>query len=81
MRLLHKLYALVTGYFWIPCPHCGEMFGGHEWRLYDNRRDTIPASPGGNSLSGTAICPACTRAGVGDRAWGAYPIRLEVSGQ
>ena len=30
-RLLHKLYANFFGYFWLPCPLCGEMFGGHEW--------------------------------------------------
>jgi len=30
MRLLHKIYASFFGYFWIPCPLCGEMFGGHE---------------------------------------------------
>jgi len=30
MRLLHKLYAKIFGYFWLPCPVCGKMFGGHE---------------------------------------------------
>ena len=30
MRALHKLYARVFGYFWKPCPMCGQMFGGHE---------------------------------------------------
>lgn len=31
-RWIHKLYAYVMGYFWLPCPspRCGEMFGGHE---------------------------------------------------
>ncbi len=31
-RWLNHIYAVVTGYFWAPCPLCGEMFGGHEWR-------------------------------------------------
>ena len=31
-RFLHKLYANINGYFWLPCPICGEMFGGHEWK-------------------------------------------------
>ena len=30
MRLLHRLYARFFGYFWLPCPACGKMFGGHE---------------------------------------------------
>lgn len=29
-RWFHKLYAHIAGYFWIPCPICGQMFGGHE---------------------------------------------------
>ena len=29
-RWMHKMYAKVFGYFWLPCPICGEYFGGHE---------------------------------------------------
>lgn len=29
-RLFNKLYANLFGYFWLPCPSCGQMFGGHE---------------------------------------------------
>lgn len=29
-RWVHRLYAWTSGYFWLPCPICGEMFGGHE---------------------------------------------------
>jgi hypothetical protein len=29
-RIYHRLYALVHGYFWLPCPICGKKFGGHE---------------------------------------------------
>lgn len=29
-RFLHRFYAWAFGYFWLPCPVCGEMFGGHE---------------------------------------------------
>ena len=29
-RLLHELYARACGYFWLACPVCGRMFGGHE---------------------------------------------------
>jgi C4-type Zn-finger protein len=30
MRYLHRLYAHLFGYFWLPCPVCGKEFGGHE---------------------------------------------------
>ena len=30
-RLLNKVYARLRGHFWLPCPICGQMFGGHEW--------------------------------------------------
>lgn len=31
-RWLAHLYATAFGFFWIPCPLCGEMFGGQEVR-------------------------------------------------
>ena len=27
---VEHLKAIVGGYFWLPCPNCGSMFGGHE---------------------------------------------------
>lgn len=30
MKLYHYLRALLSGYFWLPCPRCGQMFGGHQ---------------------------------------------------
>ena len=30
-RWLQKIRAFLGGYFWRPCPLCGEYFGGHEW--------------------------------------------------
>jgi hypothetical protein len=29
-RFFHRLYAYLFGYFWLPCPICGQRFGGHE---------------------------------------------------
>ena len=29
-RWMHRLWAAIAGYFWLPCPRCGRMFGGHE---------------------------------------------------
>lgn len=30
MRKLSRLYAWIFGYFWLACPRCDKMFGGHE---------------------------------------------------
>jgi hypothetical protein len=71
-RRAHQLYAWLAGWFWTPCPLCGAKFGGHEWRDIDGKPSVIPVpdKPG----TGTAICPACTRAGLGR-----HPV-LGVSG-
>ena len=29
-RFLNMLYAHLNGFFWLACPICGNMFGGHE---------------------------------------------------
>lgn len=29
-RFVHRLWAWLRGYFWIPCPICSREFGGHE---------------------------------------------------
>lgn len=29
-RWVHKWYAKLFGYLWMPCPICGEEFGEHE---------------------------------------------------
>jgi len=51
-RWRQRLYALMHGYFWIPCPTCGQMFGGHE--------DGGFRYNGGGSSLGT--CPSCKTA-------------------
>lgn len=65
-RWLHRFYAWVTGRFWLPCPHCGAVFGGHEW-LFDQeyRANGHLASVWIEGGHHRAICPACTLAGVG----------------
>lgn len=30
IRWIHKKYAEYMGYFWVPCPICGNYFGWHE---------------------------------------------------
>lgn len=32
-RAWNHLYAKIFGYVWLRCPICGEMFGGHEWKI------------------------------------------------
>jgi hypothetical protein len=62
-RALNSLYAALFGYFWLPCPICGQGFGGHEWKNRDGNRASIPAPDGKSGRVG--ICPDCTRAGRG----------------
>lgn len=50
-RAAERLYALAHGLFWIPCPLCGEEFGGHEWQPGNQ----LPTGP----HSHQAVCPGC----------------------
>jgi hypothetical protein len=63
-RTLNRLYARLFGYFWLPCPLCGQMSGGHEWRDIKGKPSAIP-EPGSGPGSFAGICPDCTRAGRG----------------
>lgn len=45
--------AVVGGYFWLPCPLCGQMFGGHE---------STDAS-----INGRLVCPICAIEGNHER--------------
>lgn len=47
----HRAYAARYGFFWLPCPICGYMFGGHEAR----RGGRLWLSP----WSGNMTCPNC----------------------
>ena len=47
-RWFHQLYAWLGGYFWLPCPRCGRMFGGHEPK-------------GGDKLVDGRLMMACSR--------------------
>ena len=50
MRWLHRLYARLRGYFWLPCPICGQMFGGHERGCGDLMTSWT---------DGVCVCPRC----------------------
>ncbi len=60
-RLLNRIYALVFGYFWKPCPICGKMFGGHE--SSNGFSNAIPDKY--DKRVGDIICPDCARDGRG----------------
>jgi hypothetical protein len=66
-RQVHRAYAFVGGYFWLPCSLCGHEMGGHEWRSVNGKPSSIPAGKPGVSKG---ICPVCTYEGRG-----AGPVR------
>lgn len=46
------------GYFWLPCPVCGKMFGGHEvgdGTLWESK------NPRNGIRKGRSICPDCEK--------------------
>ena len=51
MEFLRKFWANMNGYFWLPCPVCGRMFGGFE--IADNG---LIGKPG---ECGTCVCKKC----------------------
>ena len=55
-RLLNRIYAFIHGYFWLPCPICGQYFGGHEWKT-DSPNAFVQLA---DDTGGTGICPDCT---------------------
>lgn len=55
-----RLRAEQEGWFWLPCPLCGQEFAGHEW--VHSAENSIPTDDP-TLLRG--ICPACTTAGFG----------------
>lgn len=50
-RFLHRAWAFLRGYSWIPCPICKRRFGGQERQdgaeLWITGRDSV------------AVCPNC----------------------
>lgn len=63
-RFFNRVVAKFFGYFWLPCPLCGEYFGGHEWRNYNGKYSAL--------ADGKGICPDCTKKGLGK------DMRLEI---
>lgn len=55
LKLLNQFYAFVFGYFWLPCPKCGEMFGGHQHRA-GGAHVIVNEGDGPHCY---CVCPAC----------------------
>lgn len=53
-RQLHRAYARLLGYFWLPCPSCGREFGGHEVVVSSFSVDRVGEQR-------RTLCPDCTR--------------------
>ena len=53
-RWLAKLHANTLGYFWLPCPICGQMFGGQEVDVHKENSFAMTSWSGGK-----CVCPDC----------------------
>ncbi len=60
-RWVHHIYAVLFHYYWLPCPLCGQMTGGHEWHDRNGLSSTLRVGPS----RGKAICASCTLEGRG----------------
>jgi predicted RNA-binding Zn-ribbon protein involved in translation (DUF1610 family) len=49
-RFIQWIKAFLGGYFWLPCPICGENYGGHEW---------TGGSLMTSETAGKMVCPDC----------------------
>jgi hypothetical protein len=51
-RWFQHIRAVLGGYFWLPCPICGEKFGGHE------EGGSLATSYSGGKM----VCKNCSKA-------------------
>ena len=75
MRLLNKIYAKIFGYFWLPCPVCGRMFGGHE---ISNLYTAALFSDDGHAY---CVCPdpLCSEAATVLNMGKGYPVPIRLN--
>ena len=75
-QALHRAYARLFGYFWLECHLCDRWHGGHQWRDRDGKPSSVDyvglvrdeeTDMYHQVVSRRAICPSCTRAGLGDK--------------
>lgn len=63
-RNLQRWYAHTFHYYWLPCPVCGVMTGGHE-TMKVSRYGLIGSIPDKGPGTGKIICPECAIQGYG----------------
>jgi hypothetical protein len=59
-RWLAKFLASLGGYFWLPCPICGEPFAGFEWG-HDDDQTLMQTLHSGKGVCPKAACKSETR--------------------
>ena len=64
-RFLAQFLAWLIGYFWLPCPHCGEMFAGFEVIPFGGRCYSVD----GRCWSCCQNCPETYYEAAGDGAY------------
>jgi hypothetical protein len=81
-RAMAKRIAAINGYFWLPCPACGQHFGGHEVFRVGGHECGLPCNwdTADNGMvyavDSKGICPDCTAAGVGCRAYAEHGLPM-----
>ena len=54
-RFLHHWWAILAGYFWLPCPLCSQPFGGQEQHGGSIADSSYPNDP----TRGRVVCILC----------------------
>lgn len=72
MKFLHMLYAKMFGYFWLPCPKCGEMFGGHQVPLVSATVEVLE----GDGWHSYCVCPKCNTPEAIAEKWARMQIAM-----
>ena len=57
-RKINRWWAKSFGYFWLPCPLCGECFGGHEIK----KRELTVFVTASDEWVGKVVCKSCEEA-------------------
>lgn len=60
---VRRTLAKAGGWFWLPCPVCGEYMAGFEWRDVHGHDSSIPDLDQPGTSHG--ICQGCTAKGIG----------------
>lgn len=76
-RFVHRWYARLFGYFWLPCPRCGRWFGGHEEGGGIDVTEQSALTDRYRWQTGRGTCPQCPGnlwVGEGKPQWWVYRV-------